>query len=88
MTYQVIFYLPTPGGEKIFFPPSEIIEEKEKEKSNTTPVRVELTILRLTVARLNQLGHGVVVFTILTDIYKSINFKAHYSFHSSLHAFV
>ena len=33
--------------------------QKRRVFKNTTPVRIELTILRLTVARLNQLGHGV-----------------------------
>ena len=31
-------------------------------KKKTTSVRVELTILRLTVARLNQLGHEVIIW--------------------------
>ena len=31
----------------------------EKNKKQTTSVRIELTILRLTVARLNQLGREV-----------------------------
>ena len=35
------------------------LKRRKKEKCYTTPVRIELTILRLTVARLNQLGHGV-----------------------------
>ena len=41
--------------------------EREKFKKITTPVRVELTILRLTVARLNQLGHGVVLIVFLSQ---------------------
>ena len=47
---------------------------QRRTKKNSTSVRIELTILRLTVARLNQLGHGVIKYgcpkkTMLTHYY-------------------
>jgi hypothetical protein len=37
------------------------LKSQKRQKRYSTGVRVELTILRLTVARLNQLGHPVVM---------------------------
>ena len=51
-------------------------------KKLTTPVRVELTILRLTVARLNQLGHGVTVNSAVVQ--KNYHYARHFISYSLL----
>ena len=39
----------------------------KKKLKNSTSVRIELTILRLTVARLNQLGHEVAMVGVIVE---------------------